>query len=237
MKIAVINPNTTTAMTRRIGEAAKAVAAPGTQILARNPTTGPTSIEGYVDEIYSVPGLLAEIQKAEAEGAQGHVIACFDDTGLEAARCVANYPVVGIGEAAFHMACLLAGRFSVITTLHRSIAAIEQNLLKYGLERRCCRVRAVEVAVLDLEDPACDAAGRMAEEIAAALREDRAEAIVLGCAGMAAFAASLSKQSGVPVLDGVGCAVKLIEGLQALGLTTSRIGGYQRPLPKSYAGY
>lgn len=237
MIIAVINPNTTAAMTRRIGEAAQAVAVPGTRIMARNPTTGPASIEGYVDEIYSVPGLLAEIRRAEGEGAEGHVLACFDDTGLEAARCVAAHPVVGIGEAAFHMASLLAGHFSVVTTLRRSIAALEHNLLKYGLERRCARVRAVEVPVLALDDPSSDAAGRIEAEIAAALRDDHAEAIVLGCAGMAAFAAQLSQHFGIPVLDGVGCGVKLIEGLHALKLTTSRLGGYARPFPKPWVGF
>ena len=237
MKIAIINPNTTNAMTIRIAEAARAVAAPATQIMARNPVTGPASIEGYVDEIYSVPGLLGEIRKAEAEGATGHIIACFDDTGLEAARCVASHPVIGIGEAAFHMASLLAGRFSVVTTLPRSIAAIEQNLLKYGLERRCARVRAVNVPVLALDDPTCNAAAKILAEISAALRDDRAEAIVLGCAGMATFADELSRQCGVPVLDGVGCAVKLMEGLLALKLTTSRVGGYAHPLPKIYAGF
>ncbi len=237
MKIAVINPNTTAAMTLRIGDAARAVAAAGTQIMARNPQTGPASIEGYVDEVYSVPGLLQEIRAAEAAGAQGHVIACFDDTGLEAARCLAAGPVVGIGEAAFHIATLVAGRFSVITTLSRSIGAIEQNLRKYGLERRCARVRSTEVPVLELENPNSDAAVRISAEIVAALREDRAEAIVLGCAGMAAFAANLSHKHCLPVIDGVGCGVKLIEALGALKLATSRLGGYQSPLPKTYAGF
>lgn len=236
MRLAVVNPNTTAAMTARIGAAARAVAAPGTEILASNPEMGPVSIEGYYDEAFSVPGLLAEIARAEAAGADAHVIACFDDTGLEAARSLAGAPVIGIGEAAFHMASLLAHRFSVVTTLSRSIPAIETNLLKYGLDRRCARVRASEVPVLELDDPASDAVARIGAEIERAKVEDRAEAIVLGCAGMADLAAELSRRHGLPVVDGVAAAVKLAEGLAALGLRTSKRGGYAAPRAKPYTG-
>jgi allantoin racemase len=236
MRLAVINPNTTAAMTARIGAAARAVAAAGTEILATNPDSGPVSIEGYYDEAFSVPGLLAEIAKAEAAGADAHVIACFDDTGLEAARSLASAPVIGIGEAAFHMASLLAHRFSVVTTLSRSIPAIETNLLKYGLDRRCGRVRASEVPVLELDDPASDAVARIGAEIERAKAEDHADAIVLGCAGMADLAAELSRRHGLPVVDGVAAAVKLAEGLAALGLRTSKRGGYAAPRAKPYTG-
>ena len=164
------------------------------------------------------------------------MIACFDDTGLDAARCILDAPVVGISEAAFHMASLIAPRFSVVTTLSRSVSPIEHNLGKYGLASRCARVRAAEVAVLDLEDMASDAYAHISNEIRLALKEDRAEAIVLGCAGMTDLAARLSQEHGVPVIDGVGAAVKLIESLAALGLTTSKRVTYARPLPKTYAG-
>src|SRR5207245_4951726 len=70
----------------------------------RNPPVGPESIEGFYDDALAVPGLLAEIAKGEAQGVSAHVIACFDDTGLDAARALAGAPVVGIGEAAFHAA-------------------------------------------------------------------------------------------------------------------------------------
>ena len=166
---------------------------------------------------------------SEATGIDAHIIACFDDTGLEAARCLASAPVVGIGEAAFHMASFLAHRFSVVTTLSRSIPAIENNLLRYGLERRCARVRAAEIPVLDLDRPGSDSEARIGAEIGRALAEDRSEAIVLGCAGMADLAGRLSARHGVPVVDGVAAAVKLAEGLVALGLRTAKTGGYAYP--------
>jgi allantoin racemase len=240
MKIVVVNPNTTASMTERIGVAARAVAAAGSEIVALNPADGPASIEGYYDECFAVPGMLGVIAGCERESVArpvaGYVIACFDDTGLDAARCIAQAPVVGCGEAAFHLASLVAGRFSVVTTLARSIPAIEHNLVRYGLASRCARVRAAEVPVLSLDEPGSAARARISAEIDAALREDRCDAIVLGCAGMAAYAGELSRAHGVPVVDGVAAAVKLIESLAALSLRTSKSGGYAAPLPKHYAG-
>jgi allantoin racemase len=233
-RILVINPNTTASMTQKLGMAARAVAAPETEIVAVNPDFGPPSIEGYFDEAFSVPGLIAEMAKAPDMDA--YVLACFDDTGLEAARSFAEGPVVGIGEAGFHLASLIAGRFSVVTTLARSIAPLEQNLVKYGLASRCVRVRATDVAVLDLEVPESNARHRISGEIGAAIREDAAEAIVLGCAGMTELARSLSREHGVPVIDGVSAAVKLCESLVALGLKTSKSGGYAQPRSKRFAG-
>lgn len=211
MRILVINPNTTASMTDKIGRAAQAAASPSTQIVAVNPQDGPPSIEGYFDEVFVVPGIIAEMAKAGAVGA--YVIACFDDTGLDAARCATEVPVIGIGEAAFHMATLIAGKFSVVTTLARSVPAIEHNLSKYGLASRCAKVRASDVAMLDLELPGSDARRKVSAEIARAMSEDKAEAIVLGCAGMADLAARLAAEFAVPVVDGVAAAVKQAEAL------------------------
>ena len=235
MRILIVNPNTTAAMTVKIGRAGRAAAAAGTEIIAVNPADGPVSIEGY-DEAFSVPGLLAEIAKGDATGVSAHIIACFDDTGLEAARCVSQAPVIGIGEAAFHFASMLGHRFTVVTTLSRSTAAIENNLLKYGLASRCARVRACEVPVLSLDDPASNATAQISAEIELSKQEDHAEVIVLGCAGMADLAARLSESHGLPVIDGVASAVKLAEAFGALGLKTSKIGAYAPPRPKPYLG-
>lgn len=236
MLLNIVNPNTTAAMTATIARAAAAVARPGTRLRAVESAFGPPSIEGAYDDAFAVPGLLARIAEGEAEGAAAHVIACFDDTGLDAARALVAAPVVGIGEAGFHLATMVAHRFAVVTTLTRSVAVIENNLLRYGLERRCARVRATEVPVLELDNPGSDARAKIGNEIAKALEQDGAEAIVLGCAGMADLAASLSAQFGVPVIDGVAAAVTLAEGMAAIGLKTSKRGGFARPLAKAYSG-
>ena len=235
MRIRVINPNTTAAMTATIGKAAEEVAAAGTEIEAVTSSTGPVSIEGYYDEALCLPGLLMEIRKGEAAGADAHIIACFDDTGLDAARQLASAPVVGIGEAAYHAATLVAHKFTVVTTLARSIPALEHNLAKYGFERRG-RIRAADVPVLALEDETSNARARIDEEIVRALAEDRAETIVLGCAGMAKLARDLAAKHACPVIEGVGVAVKLAEMLVQLGLRTSKRGGYELGVPKALTG-
>jgi len=228
MQLLVINPNTTASMTSKIGAAAAKVALPDTEVLAVNPDKGPASIQGYYDEAISLAGLL-EVVEANPQ-ADAIVLACFDDTGLDAVRCVSNNPVVGIGEAGYHLAAMLSNKFSVVTTLARSVAALEHNLVRYGLASRCASVRASEVPVLELENPRSDARQKISNEIRKAITEDHAEAIVLGCAGMTDLAEALSEEHGLPVLDGVVSAVGLCETMVRLKLKTSSLGGYAQPL-------
>lgn len=236
MKIKVINPNTTLSMTETIGAAARDVAAPGTSILAVSPQMGPASIEGHYDEAFSAIGVVDEVRKGEAEGVDGYVIACFGDPGLMAAREAARGPVVGIAEAAMHAASFISTGFSVVTTLKRSRGITEHLVDTYGMTRKCRSVRATDIAVLDLERPESNARGVIFDECRQALRDDHADCIILGCAGMADLAADLSRELGVPVIDGVAAGVKLIEALVQLGLATSKAAGLAAPLHKQYVG-
>lgn len=234
-RILVVNPNTTASMTETIADAANRVKNAATEIRAVTSSMGPVSIEGYYDEVFAVPGLLVELAKGEREGAQAAIIACFDDTGLDAARALADIPVIGICEAAISAAAFIASRFTVVTTMARSRQPLEHLVRRYGMAERC-NVRAADIPVLSLEDPTSNAKTRLREEIAAALAEDRAEAIVLGCAGMADLVDALRAEFGVPVIDGVAAAVKQAEMLVALGLTTAKRGAYARPVSKPYIG-
>ena len=238
MHLVVINPNTTASMTRLIGESARAVAAPGTTVTAVNPDMGPASIESHYDEALSVPGLLAEIARAQAADppADGFVVACFGDPGLDAARELADGPVIGIAEAAMHAASFLGRGFAVVTTLARTTGRAWDLAERYGMTRFCRTVRACEIPVLALEDPASDAFAAIVAESRAAVAEDGAEAIVLGCAGMADLAARMTAAVGVPVIDGVAAATKTVEGLVAMGLRKAGHGEFAAPLPKPYTG-
>ncbi|WP_085314565.1 aspartate/glutamate racemase family protein [Derxia lacustris] len=236
MLIRVINPNTSAPMTAAIGAAAARVAAPGTRIDCVSPAMGPASIEGHYDEAIATVGLLEEIRAGELLGAAGHVVACFGDPGLDAAREIARAPVIGVAEAAMHLATLVATGFSVVTTLERTCIITEHLVHNYGFTRQCRAIRACEIAVLELEHPGSGAYERIEDECRRALREDRSGAIVLGCAGMAELRDRLQAALGVPVVEGVTAAVKLLEGLAALGLATSRHGDYAAPLAKPYAG-
>lgn len=236
MKIRVINPNTSTAMTAKIGQAAMAVAAPGTVIEAVQPSFGAPSIEGHHDDVWAAAGVAEQVRAGEASRADAYVIACFGDPGLHAARELARGPVIGIAEAAFHCASLLATGFSVVTTLTRTCVIAEHLVMQYGFERRCRGIHGTDIAVLELDDPASDAYARILACSREALASDRSGAIVLGCAGMADLCLRLQAELGVPVIDGVGAAVKLAEGLVSLGLGTSKLGDYAVPLTKAYVG-
>jgi allantoin racemase len=233
MRIHVINPNSTVAMTRTIADAARAAATPGTDIDAETGSGTPPSIEGYRDEAMAVPAMLAAILAAQARGADAHVIACFDDPGLAAAREVATGPVIGICQAAVQVAMTIATRFSVITTLPRSIPVIEDLVSAYGAAHRCRKVRAVDMPVLALEADPASARTRLLAETRLAMDEDRAEAIVLGCAGMTDLCDWLSQTAGIPIIDGVTAATRLAEALVGAGYRTSKAGAYAYPRDKS----
>ncbi|MGX1808095.1 aspartate/glutamate racemase family protein [Nocardia sp. NPDC055321] len=234
MRIRVINPNTTAAMTVMAAAAARAVAAPGTVVEGVNPTMGPVSIESHYDEALAVPGLLAEIARGEAEGVDGYVISCFGDPGLDAAREAARGPVIGIAEAAMQAASHLGRGFSVVTTLSRTRGRAAELAERYGMARFCLGIHACEIPVLELEDP--KARTVIADACREAVHVDDSDAIVLGCAGMADLCEYLSREIGVPVVDGVAAATLTAQSLITMGLRKSGRGEYAAPPPKRYTG-
>lgn len=229
MKILVINPNTTVSMTAKIAASARAVASADTEIIATNSQSGPASIQGFLDTATCIPGLLAEVKRHPDVDAI--VIACFDDTGVDAVRCLVSVPVLGIGEAAYHAAAMIATKFSVVTTLSRSVPGLENNLQRYGLAQKCVKVRATDIPVLKLEEGDPATLFKIRSEIRDAIERDKAEAIVLGCAGMTDLMARLSDEFGLPVIDGVAAGVSLAEALVRSGLKTSKIGAYFSEAP------
>lgn len=229
MRIKIINPNTTASFTERCLVAGRAVAAPGTLISAGHPSNGPASVECYVDEANATLGVIEQVRAGEVDGIDGYVIACFGDTGLEAAREVAAGPVVGMTEAALYAAALIAPVFSIVTLPPRTRVFAERVLWHAGLERRCPKVRVIDVAVLDCEDEAAAVMEPFVTEARRAILEDHAEAIVLGCAGLQPLVEPLSATLGVPVIEGVAAGVKLVEALLSLRLRTSKRGAWSYP--------
>ncbi|WP_250030568.1 aspartate/glutamate racemase family protein [Paractinoplanes maris] len=235
MRIQVINPNTTVSMTALIAANARAVAGPGTVVEAVTPATGPASIESHYDEALAVPGVLAAIAEGERSGADGYVLACFGDPGLDAARELAAGPVVGLAEAAMHAATLVGRGFSVVTTLSRTRGRAHDLAGRYVAAGACRGVHACEVPVLELEtDPS--ARKRVVDLARQALDRDGSDTIVLGCAGLAGLAAGVSAELGVPVVDGVTVATLMVQSLVTLGLRTSARDEYARPPAKHYTG-
>jgi allantoin racemase len=234
MRIKLINPNSTAAMTASMTLAAREVVAAGTEIDAATAMSGPVSIEGHYDEAISVIGLI-DAMRADPD-ADAYVIACFGDPGLLAARELTRAPVIGIAEAAMHAATFLATSFSVVTTLDRTRVIAEALVRNYGMRDACRRVRATDLPVLELERPDDTVNAIILAECRRAIEEDRCGAIVLGCAGMAGLVDYLGTRLPVPVIDGVVAAVKFAEALVGARLSTSKHGDLAFPLPKAYAG-
>lgn len=235
MRIRVVNPNTTASMTADIGRAAAAVAGPGTVIEAVQPSMGPASIESHYEEALAVPGLLEQVLAGEQVGVDATVVACFGDPGIDAAREIARGPVIGIAEGAFRTAAMLGRRFGVVTTLERTTGRARELADRYGCASLLTEVRACEVPVLQLDDP-CSGARELVVDECRRVIANGADAVVLGCAGMAEFCASVSDEIGAPVVDGVSATTLLAETLVRLGLTTGKHGEYAAPPPKRFTG-
>lgn len=245
MRILLINPNTSESFTEKIQEIADQYALPTTQAVAVNPAYGPRSIESIYDELLSSAGTL-EIALAERGNFDAFVIACYSDhPTVYALREVTGKPVLGIAEASMYVACMLGHKFSVVTTNNAWEPLLWDAVKHYGLAERCASVRATGMAVLALESDEQGTRSLIEQSARRAIEEDGAEVICLGCAGMSGLDKHLEERLGVPVVDGVIAALKLLESLVGYGAHTSRRLAYQRPERKEllnlppifYSGY
>jgi allantoin racemase len=231
MRILVINPNTTQAMTDEIAKVAEAAADKGTEVDTVQPKAGPRSIEGNADEVLAGYHTL-DLVAGSRGNYDAYVIACYGDPALAACREVSSVPVIGIAEASFHMASLVAYKWSVVTVLPRVKPLLEELVHRNGMEMRCASIRCTPLTVLEIEEDIERTKRMMVEEGRQAIAEDGAEAILLGCAGLGPLDKWMQEQLGVPVLDGVACGVKLAEALHTYGVTTSKVAAYKDPEPK-----
>lgn len=215
MRLLYLNPNSSAHMTGSIVAHARA-ALPDATIIGHTNQGAPPAIQGPEDGEAAMPGLLAALPLAAQEGVDAIVIACFDDTGLEMMRSAAPCPVFGIGRSACTSAALLGLRWSVVTTLEVSVPVIRANIRAAGLDGLCASVRASGIPVLQVEAGGPEVLDRLAAVIDAARRQDGAQAIVLGCAGMAGLKAELARRGGLPILDGVEAAGRMANALVPL---------------------
>jgi allantoin racemase len=239
MKLLLINGNTNAAITDRAAAHTRALLP---RLGLSGTVVGVTARFGAHYIATRAASAIAQhaVLDALAEHGAGHdgiIIACFGDPGLDAAREATDAPVLGIAEAAFHAASMLATGFSVVTTMTRTCIIAEHLVHKYGFERRCRGIHGTDIPVLALESAGPEMLAQIEAAARLALERDRSGAIVLGCAGMAALTRELQQRLGVPVIDGVAAAVKFAEALGALGLRTSKRGDYATPLPKRYTGW
>ncbi|MEV6703714.1 aspartate/glutamate racemase family protein [Streptomyces sp. NPDC051453] len=232
MRILVVNVNTTASMTESIGAQAAAVASPGTEIVPLTPPFGAESVEGNY-ESYLAAVAVMEAVRSYPHPFDAVIQAGYGEHGREGLQELLDVPVVDITEAAASTAQFLGHRYSVVTTLDRTVPLIEDRLKLAGLSDRCASVRASGMAVLDLESDEEAAVEAIVEQAAQAVERDRAEVICLGCGGMAGLTERVVKRTGVPVVDGVAAAVTIAESLVRLGLSTSKVRTYAAPRRKT----
>ncbi|MFW0790831.1 aspartate/glutamate racemase family protein [Gordonia sp. CPCC 205333] len=236
MRILVANVNTTESMTAAIAESARSVASKGTEIIGVTPRFGAESCEGNFESYLAAIAVMDAIT-SYSEPFDAVIQAGYGEHGREGLQELLAVPVVDITEAAASTAMYLGHKYSVVTTLDRTVPLIEDRLKLAGLDARCASVRASGMSVLELESDPERAVAAIVAQSREAVENDRAEVICLGCGGMAELEESVATATGVPIVDGVRAAVTIAEGLVRMRLTTSKIRTYATPRPKKITGW
>ncbi len=212
----VINPNSSQTVTDGIKLALDPLRKFGTPIRCLTLAEGPPGIESQRQADLTIAPMLA-LAAAQTDAA-GYVIACFGDPGLHALRDQTALPVAGIQEAAVMTALSLGQRFGVIAILPASIPRHLRAFGAMGVLDRLAGDRALGLSVADLADPdksldAMIATGKRLRD------EDGANVLIMGCAGMAHYRATLEHETGLPVVDPCQAAAAMVLGQIALKLS------------------
>ncbi len=187
-------------------------------------------------EHIAIHNIIEQSIVAEKDGFDAIVIGCFYDPGLREVRELVKIPVVGVCEASLHVASMLsAGKFSILVGRRKWIPKMADNAQNYGLDSKISSWRVLDLTVPDMEDKV-KTQSAILREARAAVEEDGAEVVCLGCTGMAGQAEHAQEVLGVPVLDPVLVGLKVAEFGAILwrrfGISHSKIGGYEAP-PKN----
>jgi allantoin racemase len=236
IRILVVNVNTTRSATDAMVASAQLSAGPGVELVGLTPVFGADGVDTQFESLLASVAVMDSVVTYSGSY-DAVVVAGFGEHGREGLQELVEVPVLDVAESAAHLAMMLGRRYSVITTLDRSIGAIEDRLLVAGLSAHCASVRAAGLGTRALDDDPEAAFISVRQQADAALRADRAEVICLGCGGMAGWEVRLSAELGVPVIDGIAAAVSLAESLVRLGLRTSKIGSCAPPEVKPIAAW
>lgn len=238
--IGLVNVNTSPEMTDTVVKAARAVAAPDTDIVGITPEIGPASVETHLEGALSAVGVATAVlhytKNSGNQPVDAWILCGYGDQGREALQELVDVPVVDITEAAAYTAMSIGDEFAVVTTLNRTTAMIRDRLRLAGVLDRVESIHGTGLGVLELENDSEATDSAILQKSQEAL--DRgADVICLGCAGMAGRGPELTKELGAPVVDGVTAAVGIAESLIRQGLSTSRVGTFAPRAPKPLAGF
>ncbi len=235
MKLLLVNANTSDFVTDKVRAAAAAAASPGTEIRAVTGTFGARVIATRAENAIAAHATLA-LAAEHAPGCDGMLVAVSYDTAVRAARELLDIPVLGMTEAALHVASLVGGRVGMVVFGRRTLGLYRDAVAESGLGACVAGWRALESAA-PFAPGNQDEADRMVVAACADLVErDMAEAIVLTGAVMAGVPARLQPQIDVPVFDGITAGVPLLEALVRIRPAKPRAGSFAPPSGRETVG-
>lgn len=230
MKLLVINPNSSETVTGAIMDSATRAAAPATELVGVTTKGGTRNIDSAMGDYLSGACMIRTcLEMVPLHAPDAVVLAGFGRVGIDALKEALAIPVVSISEASMAIACLLGHRFTTLTMLQQFIPYQEDLVRYYGFEAKCASVRAIDVNVEECVTNRDKTLRELKAQIQKVVAEDRAEVVILACAGLCGYDTELSRLAGVPVLDPVAVGVKVAESLVALGLSHSKARKFARP--------
>src|ERR1700751_2171149 len=209
-RIRVINPNSNRVVPRALEDPLRPLAfADGPEIVCETLDEGPYGIPSQADTDSVVMPLRRLVEGDNRSAA--FVIACYSDPGLHACREATDRPVFGIAECGVLTALSRADTFGVIAISQRSIRRHARYLRQMLLMDRMVGERPIDMSVAETASGEATLA-RMIEVGRALKNEDGAQAVVMGCAGMARHRVPLEQALGLPVIDPTQAAVTMAIG-------------------------
>lgn len=163
--------------------------------------------------------------RSEQEGYDAVCINTVSDSALYALRSRLSIPVVGPGQAAFHTACMLGKKFTILTMWDKWIPMYQKSLTEYGLMHRVASIRPIGVRpdVQELLAGKEDIVfGKLEEQARLAMDEDGADVVVLGSTTMHQSHKYLAEKLPIPVVNPGQVAFKICAMMLELGLTHSK---------------
>jgi allantoin racemase len=235
MKILVINPNLTQAITEAVTQVARSSASSGTEIVAVTGTFGPEVIASRAENALAAHGVL-ELAARHVKDCNAVILGVSLDSGLYALRELLDVPVVGMTEAALHAASLLATRVAVLTFGARLVPLYEDLAREHGVAARVVRVAALPFAPTEAFTDRQRVRDALRERCCGLVQADGAEAIVLAGAAFAGMRKAVQADVPVPLIDGIETAVPLAEALVRLAYPKARTGSLSHPGARAAAG-
>ena len=235
MKLLLINPNITAAMTTSMAAEARHHASPSTTIIPVTAEFGTQYIENRIEAAIASHAVLDALAK-HAAGCDAAIISAFGDPGLAAAREFADIPVLGIEESAILTAWMLGRRYSIICLTPRLRTWYIECAQEHGLAGRLASVRALNTPIADITRAKDQYRDKLIEQCMQAIEQDEAEVIIFGGGPIAGLAREAADAIPVPTLDGISCAVRMAEALVGLHPRPAERGSFARPRAKPAKG-